>query len=237
MKIIDKNYDYYDYLQNPDDNLVFDRRNSFELTKKIIADNLESVQYPKSKYRFILMQCGITYWLFLLTITEYDRSNPYCNPTVKDYSLETLITWTNHNKPHTTINIEIISFRHSYIFYDHDLYIGTKDFSVDRIRSRAEDLKNNVDTNDYKTDHVLSKYQIYTSIKDGWKHEIRDIPLLKSSGIAELIDPVTLFNAIEEHFSISKTESERTEAVGTTNNDKITMHGFDTKTSFRGKNK
>jgi hypothetical protein len=47
---------------------------------------------------------------------------------------------------------------------------------------------------------------------------------------------VDVFCSIEEHFSREKTAAERTEPLGATNNDKIIMHGFDTKTSFRGKN-
>jgi hypothetical protein len=34
---------------------------------------------------------------------------------------------------------------------------------------------------------------------------------------------------------MEKSKLETTEAKGTTNDDKIIMHGFDTKTSFRGK--
>ena len=56
---------------------------------------------------------------------------------------------------------------------------------------------------------------------------------IKACGIADLIDPVTVFCAIEEHFSMKKTISETTEARGTTDEDKAIMHGFDAKTSFR----
>ena len=44
MRIIDKNTDYYDYLQNSDDPIVFDRRGSYLLTK----DHLDGVHeiYP-----------------------------------------------------------------------------------------------------------------------------------------------------------------------------------------------
>ena len=37
MRIIDKNHDFYDYLQDPTDNtIVFDRRGSFLLEKSYI---------------------------------------------------------------------------------------------------------------------------------------------------------------------------------------------------------
>ena len=62
-------------------------------------------------------------------------------------------------------------------------------------------------------------------------------PILTACGIKDLITPEDIFMAIEEHFSLLKTESERIDPIGATNNDKIEMHGFDTKTSFRGKQK
>ena len=40
MKIIDKNKDYYDYLQQYDDTLVYDRRGSYPLTKFDVIDKL-----------------------------------------------------------------------------------------------------------------------------------------------------------------------------------------------------
>ena len=230
MKIIDKNYDYYDYLQTSDDNIVFDRRNSFNLTKERVIDRIDVIRWDKnSKYRFILMQCGAVYWLFLLTITETTET-PYQGKRISDYSLELLTTWKNYNKPRKIIDINFISFHNSHIFYDHNL----KDFSIDKIKSRVNDLKNSIDTNDYKEERSLSIS--YISVKE-WKDTKKDIPLLKACGIAQLVESVDIFYAIEEHFSLEKSESERTEAAGTTNNDKITMHGFDTKTSFRGKNK
>ena len=40
MRIIDNKHDFYDYLQDPTDTVVFDRRNSFLLTKEIMCDKL-----------------------------------------------------------------------------------------------------------------------------------------------------------------------------------------------------
>ena len=169
MKIIDKNYDYYDYLQTPDDNIVFDRRNSFNLTKERVIDRIDVIRWDKnSKYRFILMQCGAVYWLFLLTITETTET-PYQGKRISDYSLELLTTWKNYNKPRKIIDINFISFHNSHIFYDHNL----KDFSIDKIKSRVNDLKNSIDTNDYNEERSLSIS--YISVKE-WKDTKKDIP-------------------------------------------------------------
>ena len=60
------------------------------------------------------------------------------------------------------------------------------------------------------------------------------VPILRDTGLSTIINAIDIFTAIEEHFSLLKTESERTEPIGSTNDDKIIMHGFDTKSSFRG---
>ena len=62
---------------------------------------------------------------------------------------------------------------------------------------------------------------------------MQNLPILKACGIARLIDPVSMFCAIEEYYSIEKTASETTEARGVTDVDKVIMQGFDAKTSFR----
>ena len=228
MRIIDKNYDYYDYLQNSDDKIVFDRRGSFLLTKEKVMEQIEYVRYGRdSKYRFMLLQCGATYWLFLLTVTEYEEKQYYSR--VKNYSLELLTSWKYYNKPREKVDISLISFRESYIFYDYDYYVPTKDFSVDRIKSRLEDMKNRINADDYYKDRDLT-----CPLVSGSKTE-KAVPLLKACGISQLVGSTDIFCAIEEHFSLEKTESEKTEAGGTTNNDKVTMHGFDIKTSFRNK--
>lgn len=137
MKIIDKNYDYYDYLQTPDDKIVFDRRNSFVLTKEKVIENIDYVRFNRdSKYRFVLLQCGATYWLFLLTITDY-KEDIWGRNRISDYSLELITSWKNYNKFRKIIDICFISFHNSHIFYNHNL----KDFSIDKIKSRVNDLK------------------------------------------------------------------------------------------------
>ena len=82
-------------------------------------------------------------------------------------------------------------------------------------------------------EQIINHYRKYTS--HGWtsEAEVLTLPLLKASGFNTIIDPVELFTAIEEHFSLEKTASERIDPLGITNDDRIEMHGFSTKTSFR----
>ena len=53
MRIIDKLRDYYDYLQDPTDTLVFDRRNSYVVTKEDILRTL-SVSWEN----YLMLQAG-----------------------------------------------------------------------------------------------------------------------------------------------------------------------------------
>ena len=72
MRIIDKNHDFYDYLQSPTDNrLVFDRRRSFQLTKERIWCAIRSkcglYRWNKTdEHTYLLLQCGAHFWLFVI---------------------------------------------------------------------------------------------------------------------------------------------------------------------------
>ena len=111
MRIIDKNNDYYDYLQDSTDTIVFDRRGSYELTRDRICSTLDMVRYYRaSKYRFLLLQCGATYWLILATIT--DRSGIY---TPSACTFELLKTWKNYNKQRHVIQLDLITFNNMYL--------------------------------------------------------------------------------------------------------------------------
>ena len=212
MRIIDKNYDFYDYLQCYDDPIVFDRRGSFLLTKEYICECLkynrewyESIDMS-NKEHYVLIQCGATYWLLLLKVTATKSTYAgYILPT--NYSIKLVTSWKNYNRPREVIKIYFISFK-TWI----------------RNRNDADSLAEEVDNRNIRIfDLVGTKTDAY--------------PILKACGISEVISAEEIFNAIEEHFSLLKTESEKTEPVDATNDDKIVMHGFDTKISFRGKEK
>ena len=227
MRIIDKQHDFYDYLQDPSDKLVFDRRGSFLLTKEIFCERISTIRYYRqSKYRFVLLQCGATFWLLLVTITKWD--NEY-KPS--SYTMELLTTWKNYDKKRELLSFELITIRGIYGLYEW----RNKEFNHERIMARVADLKTAIIHDDFNVENCIGNYAKVTSVKGGFIREEKSFPILKACGIGNLIEPIEMFCAIEEFFSLQKTDSERTEAIGSTNDDKIVMHGFDTKTSFRGK--
>ena len=224
MRIIDKLHDFYDYLQDPTDRIVFDRRGSFLLTKELFCDGLRYQRYyGDSHHRFVLLQCGATHWLFFVTISSMDS---YGFPI--DYNMELLTNWKNYDRPNKLISLHMISFS---IIGMWDYMI--RDIDSERVRNRVNDLKDAIDQGNYRVEHDLGHHTKSTDHRGNSIKEIQNLPILKACGIAELVDPVIVFCAIEEHFSMKKTASETTEAKGTTEEDKIIMHGFDAKTSFR----
>ena len=226
MRIIDKNHDFYDYLQNPTDTLVFDRRGSFILGKEQICDRmyLFNRHYCDNKYRFIELQCGATFWVFLATMIKFERNG--IKPL--DYKLELLTAWKDFDKPNKLLDVNLVSlfFTH-YNFKSKTRELDRKEITEDKIKSYISNK--NCDMLN------ISKSETIVWNKKGSVTKVSTLPILSSSGIGSVVDPVDIFCAIEEYFSIEKSKAERTEAKGTTNTDKIVSHGFDTKTSFRGK--
>jgi len=232
MRIIDTQHDFYDYLQDSTDTLVFDRRNSFLITKEYLCSSITSIDtnrytrrshyfYLVTTYKFLLLQCGATYWLILMNIIDYESNR------IKNYELELLSTWKNYNKPRTTIKLSEIEFYTHYFNHNTEMH--------SEILNHIKDLQDAIDNNDIRREHILSVYKQSRDHKQGFIYETKDMPLLNACGIKDIVDPVDIFTAIEEHFSLEKTEAERIEPIGATNNDKIVIHGFDTKVSFRGK--
>lgn len=205
MRIIDKNKDFYDYVQYEyyDDTFTFDRTKSYIMTKKDIIHYLPLYRYTNDTKRYLLMQICHTFWLFELDVKLNNNSIPV------DYDMSLLQTWTNYNSKRELIKLSVIEswhFRH------------TNNYSY------------LIDINDYKEFHVYNCFYIYR----GNEKEEKNIPILREIGIASLIDAHDIYNALEMYYSEEKTDSERTEPIGSTNNDKITSHGFDLVSSFRG---
>lgn len=230
MRIIDKNTDFYDYWQNvyKDDTFTFDRRNSFILTKEMVCNNLErdshwrwrTKKYEYNKFDFALLQICNTFWLFLIEITRADPSG--CSPNtynVKDYNIELLNTWKNFDVPRELCDFKIIKSHYYWADSKEDIY------------KRINDFVRDINTNDYKIKSRLDIHEIRTS--EGWVK--KNIPLLKACGVANCVDAHDVYLAFEEYFALEKSSTERREPLGTTDIDKIESHGFDKKTSFRGK--
>ena len=227
MRIIDGNKDYYDFWQNiwRDNTVTFDRRNSYDLSKEEFAGAFTDESYKWSDYilrmrpnrdrhKFVLLQVCNTFWLFDLLITKTGEEG-----ICLDYELNLRETWLDY-----TCQPELIHRSHIRPNYYWRFFQNEKEFPVDSIK-RGE----------YKTVKVFNNFANIKPKGDGQTEDLRSIPILKNIGIAAEVSADKIFLALEEYFLTQKKNSERTESIGLTDLEKITNHGFDIKTSFRGK--
>ncbi len=235
MRILDKNTDFYDYLQNVyrDYSTTFDRTDSFVLTKEIMCEHLQTRRLWWLKqfdgYNFVLLQVCHTSWLFLVNVTEM---NEYGKPL--DYTAELLTTWKNYNKGRELIRLDVIDFPSYASFGIPPWYKDTensRDFKFN-VQKGIDSITKAVDTSDYR---VISSVNRHTVFYGGGKKVEKHIPLLKASGFSGNIEALDIYLAFDEYFSLEKTASERIYSKGITDKEKIENHGFDIKTSFRGK--
>lgn len=248
MRIIDKNTDFYDYLTAvyPDDSIVFDRRGSFLLTREQMCGYLDpdrwgflQEHYALDPFRFVLLQVCNTFWLFLVTVTEFDKSDP----TARDwkplaFEAELLHTWKQYGRKRAFLTLDTIRFSFSVEYTSYYRNWKKRSFEKSRILEKIQTLVQAIDTQDYRVLRRICGDGAGPEEKNGTvKTEENKIPLLKASGLSECIDPLAIYLSFEEYFSLKKQDSERTASVGITDLEKIENHGFDRKTSFRGKNK
>lgn len=234
MKIIDKKSDYYDYIQliYQDDTLTFDRRDSYELDKKLLCQYLDYTSRwyynEKNPQRFLVMQIGASFWLFLLNITSQNETNGFYH--VKDYDIELIASWKNYDVPRELIKLYIPDFAYKTLNQVSFKLYKEEGCDSNLLREKKDVLIQAITHKDY-----YGIREIGPSVFGTFEPQTDNpIPLLKSSGIPTCVEPQEIYDAFEEYFSLEKTASERTDAEGTTNKDKIINHGFDTKVSFRG---
>lgn len=244
MRIIDNKRDFYDYMQGVfgvDDTIVFDRSDSFILTKESICNSLsifgDSFAAHKDPIKFMLLQVGYTFWMFTLVITDYSSGNG--RPS--NYSVELVRTWKNYSAPRVLISFTHIAFSggvttsiRTYKKNSGHLY------DVKKIEKRSNDLVAAVNQKEYRVICDLSHQRVDTGCRKDMDYDkrfvTRTIPLFISSGFADKIDPLAMYTSLEEYFTSSIQDMERTESIGLTDREKVENHGFNPKTSFRGKN-
>lgn len=236
MRIIDKNTDFYDYLQymwGLYDSASFDRTDSFLLTKEEFCEHLRRASdYGKAPdYTFVLLQVCNTFWLFLIKIESINQNKwgTYYVPT--DYSVELLKTWKNYNKARCTIKLDVIDFNYEVRL---SLYKQTKKWNFKSLIRHLDVLVQAIDTGNYSVKANMNRHTYASG--DGTRVE-KHIPILKACGLSKCIQPMDIYLSLDEYLSLEKQASERTSSVGITDKEKIENHGFDTKTSFRGKPK
>ena len=236
MRIIDKNTDFYDYLQGtfPDQDNVFDRTKSFMLSKEMLGSCL-----ARTEERLLLLRVGATNWLFLIDAHPSDKDYFSC-PAIVDFDAELITTWKNYDRPLKLVEMSLItpSFGLRQHLVDSSRYLDCLSFyleckyDINRVKERIPDLQIAINKDDFRTKFNIISTAVYLSHNAG-----KEIPILRGSGLAQLLDATDVFLAFDEYFSLQKQAQERTASIGITDKEKVINHGFDAKTSFRGKNK
>lgn len=233
MRILDKNTDFYDYLQNVyyDPSVTFDRTDSFELTKEIFCNHLYAYDYMRvsnEKYKFALLQVCNTFWLFLIEVTS---KNDFGKPEA--YTAELVLTWKNYSRKRQLIRLDVIEFGFEVYKIISDTYKMRTRFNREKIMEKAQTLSELVDNGDYRIKSTVDRHIIYHG--DNNVKVEKHLPLLKASGLAGCIGPLDIYLSFEEYFSLEKQALERTASKDITDTEKLENHGFDRKKSFRGK--
>lgn len=202
MRIIDKNKDFYDYFQDYDSDIVFNRRGSHILTNEELNVWVLWSRH-KADDKYFLLQIGYTNWLILAKPTKINQDG-YGGYTVEDFSLELIEMWKDYNK---SVDFKFGEIKTHYTME----YITSKKFNhktalIDDIKLGNFEYKNNFTE---KSPIILSKTKL-----------------------PSILNPQDVYMAIDEWLSHKKDD-----VVHDTMSDKekIVSHGFDTKSSFRGK--
>lgn len=173
MRIIDKNKDFYDYLQCYDDDLVYDRRGSIILTNEDICDLWCSFHEDFSD-KYLLLQVGYSYWLMIAKCKSVAVSSTTNEFQSVDYSLELVDYWKDYNH------------------FD-SLHFGTvnKYFSSEFLFSKKWDWKSNL------IDEI--KRGNYEYKKDFTERHPNLI--FRKTKIPSVVMADDLYNAFDEYFS------------------------------------
>lgn len=234
MRIIDKNTDFYDYLQNIyyDKSVTFDRTDSFVLTKEEVCNALYSTeQYGRNEEngRLVLLQVCNTFWIFLVEITSRDKNSN----KPEAYTVELLHKWKNYNKERKLLGLDLIDFGYREYHLMNDYILKENRgwvFNREKTKKNVDRFIMFLNNGDFRVRKSFNNHTIYRG--DDVTVE-KHIPLLKASGLASEIDPLDIFTSLEEYFSLEKQSKERTESIDITDKEKAENHGFDSKASFR----
>ena len=177
MRIIDKNRDFYDYFQDYDSDIVFDRRGSRILTNEELNVWVLWGRH-KADDKYFLLQIGYTNWLILAKATKINQDG-YGGYTVEDFSLELIEMWKDYNKS--------VDFKFGEIKTHYTLeYLTSKKFNhktvlIDDIKLGNFEYKNNftekslIVLNKTKLPSILNAQDVYLAIEEWLSHKKDDV--------------------------------------------------------------
>ena len=178
MRIIDKNKDFYDYLQDYDSDIVFDRRGSHILTNEELNVWNYYNRYNNFENKYFLLQIGYTNWLILAKPTNINKDT-YGYFVVNDFSLELIEMWKDYDK---SVDFKFGDIKTHYALE----YLTSKKFNhktalVDDIKLGNFEYKNNftekspIILSKTKLPSILNPQDIYMAIDEWLSHKKDDV--------------------------------------------------------------
>lgn len=219
MRIFCKEKDYYDYLQVPDDDIIFDRRkyeswDSYDLIKKFPTYKKEAhFRYGKNRYQTLALRAGYKLFFFNIIITD-----------IADNKMRgSFIDTSDFN-----YNVEYIGSKFDYEYKGDPLTFVCYD--VDK----GYDRKWNTIVADVLKEN-LNNLKSYSLRYNWWYHTENEeyyVPLLAKTFVSKYVSGDEIYNAVDDYLRSLNNDVDQ-ESEGITDVDKAINHGFDKRTSFR----
>lgn len=209
MQIIDKNKDYYDYLQKVygrDTTITYDRRGSTVMSDlsviRLIAPFTD--RYDREEGAMFVVEVGELQYLFKASV-DYAKVGIYSQfPEPVGGTIELLTSFSDHQH---------------YFEKEMTLVPATRDYPYDFHWRKGR-------TNKYKYIPVKSFMELRVK-----KDRAVSNPILTDTTVASLISAQDIWIALSNH--ISSKYNDKTVEIVNTDVDKLQNHGFDKKSSFR----
>ena len=212
MKILDRNKDYYDYLQGvygTDNQVIFDRQKSVVLDVNCWDKIFDREYTPPKRYsswlddnnEFLILECGFTQYLLHLELLQNNTWN---------LSLKRIFRDNKHYKDEP-LSIYFVRLPYTTWYWQ---YQSLSEYPFEKM-NYANDLEENC-----------------TYLKRGYVQKYVDInlPILKNTGIPALIPAEDIWRDLYNYL-LYKKEPQIVE--NRTDRQKLEGKGFDKTTSFR----
>ena len=209
MKIIDRNKDFYDYMQG----IYFDASNTFARRgSHIISKEMLLRPFGMLEAEIYYLHIQINYLNYIIKAIgssfSYGCKNQIYSANDSNFQLVTF--W----KDYETKNLVKVDF--FKIPEYNEKYFEKSPISI---------LKE------------TKMYQLHSKRFnwDGFDINEKNFPIFKDSGLVKFFDAREIYFAIDDYLSSQKTKNERIESINITDKEKIINHGFNISYSFRNK--
>lgn len=186
MRIISKIKDFYDYisyeLSDKDDDIVFDRRNFYVLTKKDIISFLGFEGYKATKY--LVFQVGYLFYLIEVYDVEY-KDVIACGVKIREFSnykMKVLAKWHNYNKK---VIMEFYKIYRPFYYKTNEQFVNyVKNSKLDEDDRYTDDFENKaLILNETGLASILDPKEIYLALDEYFSSLITDKEKTESAGI------------------------------------------------------